>query len=406
MKQIASVLDLRLENRSGHFVPDALAIGRALNFAGAKNRTVTDTKCRMSPDTKHWLRILPPPAEHNSKTYGWCFQLIISSREIRRLTLFISQQLYILSRDSDHVVVHLDWISTPQLIAIALGITLFKIANFFRYSDAGSIQCMLWLHAHAPGDITPTAHAVIKFLEAFRVTTRISVYTKPLSAIYSARFPGRVFEIPNPLNETINRKIIEQNLGSLRRPCESQKVVCLLAGQVFPDKHYEILEAHVRDNNVPHAGVKIVLQAPQELGLKSNGDLEISNMPTGHLQEEEYVDRYLGSDVVLMPYSTAKYAYTVSGVFVDAVSLGCMPIVPLKTVMARELETFGLSQLAINWDNFSWDLVASMARNIVIKNRLNQMSLAYRERHCLPSVAAALARIIHYGESAANGVCA
>ena len=101
-----------------------------------------------------------------------------------------------------------------------------------------------------------------------------------------------------------------------------------------------------------------------------------------------------GSDVVLMPYSLGKYTYAASGVFVDAVTLGCIPIVSLHTVMASELAEFGLSKLAVNWSDFSWDFVTSVARDVVIKHRLNDMRLAYRERHCLPSVAAAVSRII------------
>jgi hypothetical protein len=145
--------------------------------------------------------------------------------------------------------------------------------------------------------------------------------------------------------------------------------------------------------------IKIQLRAPRELGLRSiSSQVEIVVTPSGHLSEQDYVTPFLSSDVVIMPYLASEYAYSGSGVFVDAVTLGCMPIVSKRTTMASELVKFGLSELTVYWDtDFSWDFVAGVAQDVVIRHKFCKMTLAYRAKHCLPSFAEAIAKNIYMG---------
>ena len=235
----------------------------------------------------------------------------------------------------------------------------------------------------------------MQLLTVFRVLTRISVYSPTLATLYSTRFPGQVIELPMPINETINRVNVEDDLSCQRRRHEG-KVVCLLAGQVYDAKGYEIIAKLLSTANYDFmdAGIEIQLSAPPGLLRSISNRVEIVERPFWQ-SEQEYVSTYLTSDIVLMPYMASKYAHSTSGVFIEAVILGCIPIVSKHTTMASELGKFGLSELALDWNtDFSWDFISSVAQDAVVKDKFNKMALAYRKRHHLSSVAAVVSNII------------
>jgi hypothetical protein len=188
----------------------------------------------------------------------------------------------------------------------------------------------------------------------------------------------------------INKGCINFMRSNRRR--DHGKVVCVLAGQVFDHKGYEVFEK-LRCADFHNARSKIRMLVPEGIGF-SRKDVEVVETPSGQLSEEEYANKFLTSDAVLMPYKVAKYRYSVSGVFVDAVTLGCLPFVSRHTTMAEELQKFGLDELAVDWDEFSWDFVVSITQNAIVKVKFDKMSLAYREQHCLSSFASAISRVL------------
>jgi hypothetical protein len=392
MKRSVTVLDIILTYRSGHFIPSALATERAARYTGAKYIAITDTKCPNAAETNHWLRILRPFDHHKNTINGWRAPKIF--RGIGQAWM-LNRQLAKASRRSNRVVIHLDCFTTRQLSVVALALTSFKVCSaLYRPTEA-----MLWIQIHGKGDITALGLIPMQLLTVFRIPTRISVYSPDLADLYSARFRRQVIEIPMQISETINRIVVEGSKCDSRcqRRRDEGKIVCLLAGQVIPDKRYEIFEKLLctANSDLANAGIKIQLRVPQGLGLRGISDrVEIVETPSGQLSEQEYVSMYLTSDVVLMPYTASKYGYSSSGVFIDAVTLGCIPIVSKHTTMASELEKFKLSELSVDWDTFSWDFIASVARNEVVKDKFHKMSLVYRKTYCLHSVADVVSKIL------------
>ena len=360
-----TVLDVILEYGSGHFVPTALAIERAVQSTGARHIAITGTQCRKTRETAHWLRIVPI-FPHENRTAEWRAPIVFLQilGEIGHLAWIINRQLAKASRGSDRVVIRLDWILTRRLSAIALALISFKLANFLNSVLTKPTQPMLWLHIHRKGDMTPLRLFLMKLLRAFRIPSRVSVYSPALSELYSAGFPGHVAEMPgSPVNSTISKMIAEENF--CRASTNNGTIVCLLGGQISSEKGYTVFRRLLltRKDCTTEAGVNIQLRAPKELGLRSAcSQIEIVEMSSGYQSEQDYVHGYLTSEFVLMPYRE-NYRYAASGVFVDAVTLGCMPIVSKQTTMARELIKFGLDELVIDWETgFSLDLIASVAR--------------------------------------------
>src|SRR5262249_46641960 len=120
MDRSITVLDIVFEYRTGHFIPEALAIERAVRYAGADYIAVTETQCPKTAETSHWKRILPPFIQKNG---------IIGIRSVLKCILEIANLAGTLKSEVrnaigriDRVVVHLDWFRTTQFIAVFLAL--------------------------------------------------------------------------------------------------------------------------------------------------------------------------------------------------------------------------------------------------------------------------------------------
>jgi hypothetical protein len=321
--------------------------------------------------------------------------------EISRWAWILKRELGIVSKRSNRVVVHLDWFGPLHLMTVAIALTSFKLTNFVRFSFRRPTEMMLWIQMHSRREYKISERVPMLLLRVFRIATTISVYSPGLARFYSARVRGHVIEVSGPpINETINKMVSEENIGyarSLGRD-DTEKLVCLLAGQVTPGKRYEIMERllSTATRDLANTGIKIKLRVPRGLQVHNMSDrVDVLETDSGLLTEQEYVSGYLTSEVVLMPYVASRYGDEASGVFIDAVTLGCMPLVSKHTTMASELEKFGLGELAVDWDSdFSWKFIVSVAQDAGVREKFNKMSLMYRKRHSLPSFAAEVSRII------------
>ncbi len=69
---------------------------------------------------------------------------------------------------------------------------------------------------------------------------------------------------------------------------------------------------------------------------------------------ESYWDTLRSADALLLPYSPERYQRRTSGIFVEAIFLGKIPLVMKDTWMAEELRQFDLQELIVNWDSPSF----------------------------------------------------
>ena len=104
-------------------------------------------------------------------------------------------------------------------------------------------------------------------------------------------------------------------------------------------------------------------------------------IPT-EIAREEYVHWMNRAGLVLLPYSSNNYAFRTSGIFVEAVSMGAIPVVSQQTWMAYELKKFDLDELAIDWNQEKLiDLLRAIRSNDRVLAKLEQMSAFYRDFH-------------------------
>lgn len=106
------------------------------------------------------------------------------------------------------------------------------------------------------------------------------------------------------------------------------------------------------------------------------------------LSREEYVIQMKKSDLILLPYSGKDYSQRTSGIFVEAITLGAIPVTTKGTWMAYELQRFDLAELIFTWEEPKiLDQLCNLLINQEVKNKLEKMQLAYEKFHSLEGFA-------------------
>ena len=112
------------------------------------------------------------------------------------------------------------------------------------------------------------------------------------------------------------------------------------------------------------------------------------------LTAKEYYDSLERSDVVLLPYDQ-KYARRTSGVFVEAILAGKIPVVKEGSWLSHELKRFDLTELIVDWeDPLFFTNLFPLLQNEKILARLEKMQQAYVSFHGEKNFAESLRALI------------
>lgn len=102
------------------------------------------------------------------------------------------------------------------------------------------------------------------------------------------------------------------------------------------------------------------------------------------LSREEYEREMERSNIILLPYDPSVYQKGTSGIFVEAVVAGKMPLVKEGSWLAYELGKFGLNELIVDWKSptFFSDARALFEKQET-REKLQAMRRAYVQFHSL-----------------------
>jgi len=171
---------------------------------------------------------------------------------------------------------------------------------------------------------------------------------------------------------------------------EPGEIVCWWPGAPRGEKGLASIQALAAAQ--PPAGIapmRVVVS--EETQLPQAHGVRVERVPA-RLDELEY-DRWLATaDVVLLPYAPDRYRHSTSGIFVEAVVGGCVPVVSRGTWMAHELVRHDLAELAIDWGDAARVLkcIDAFARDAGVRAKLDAMRKHFAGYHCERSYAAAL----------------
>ncbi|MEW6540783.1 MAG: hypothetical protein AB1402_04090 [Bacillota bacterium] len=106
-----------------------------------------------------------------------------------------------------------------------------------------------------------------------------------------------------------------------------------------------------------------------------------SELIPDYLSRRDYEMRMMESDIVLLPYDKEAYRESTSGIFVEAIVAGKVPLVTSGTWMAKELERFQLEELVFDWSSEGiLETVSKLSENqnmIVKLKRMRESYIAY-----------------------------
>ena len=108
-----------------------------------------------------------------------------------------------------------------------------------------------------------------------------------------------------------------------------------------------------------------------------------------NLSERDYIKNLQSCSVALLPYfggNNQQYHLSSSGIFVDCLAAGVLPLVSKGTWMETELKRFCLEELIVNWDKYNnfYDLlklIQSLLKSQETINKLNNMRSNYCNLH-------------------------
>ncbi len=119
-----------------------------------------------------------------------------------------------------------------------------------------------------------------------------------------------------------------------------------------------------------------------ELVAVRSSELKNAHLIKDYLTREEYLFYLERSDLVLLPYDPLVYQKGTSGIFVEAVCLGKMPLVKEGSWLAYELRKYELDELIVEWqDPDFFTKLEELYASENVRKKLSWMSSEYNHFH-------------------------
>ena len=187
-------------------------------------------------------------------------------------------------------------------------------------------------------------------------------------------------------NKLLNKKVTTLPIPLNLEPLSDEKPRRIIwwPGSPREDKGLSrILEMLNRTQYI--SDVKFILSLDVKKYLTSS-KVEI-NFIESILTTEMYINTFQMTQYVILPYKKNRYSESTSGIFVESILLGCIPIVEWGTWMAQELERFALMELIVDFEYFHLsDFIATVEKNFSnINNKLKSMQRSYKQFHKVDS---------------------
>lgn len=114
-------------------------------------------------------------------------------------------------------------------------------------------------------------------------------------------------------------------------------------------------------------------------------DLKLTFLPS-ILDNNDYVDTFYSIDIVLLPYHGMTYKRQTSGIFVEAVCYGAIPVTSPDTWMANELQKFDLTELILKWNEVDiWKILFEIKQSKIVEKKFQAMREEYKKFHSISS---------------------
>ncbi len=326
---------------------------------------------------KEWEKILP--SHHLLYKKGLIpriTRLVLNSIAIRR---FVHKKF-----SSDRNIIFIESFDPSFLFALVVALPLLHRKNmevWLLYRSQKSCEGV-------KGILYKYLIGYIRFLVGVE-SLKILADSKLLVKWFSSFFQQKAHLVPIP----------HTNFSShLSEPKKRDHIVCWIPGRQNENAYNRNIIRHL--SKLRHSGkFPLLLVIGEQSKLQSiEGGINVRFVPNV-LSSSEYQYWIQECDIVLLPYDPALYMKNTSGVFVECVCAGKIPIVTRRTWMASELSQFDLGDLALDWS--TPDLLAKIeviSGSLEISKKLSRLRETYLPFHNEENFAKYLRNIAYFSK--------
>lgn len=351
-----------LKNKVGHIHSYNLAVAQAVKCNGWNYKALIAKSCEIDDlPYDHEQLFLSSNWEKNRALFHKIIKPLFSIGKLYRFLRGLETQNSILFMES------------------------FFPGHFFAFFLAllfvGKKFTFALLHRYSPKDPKYTVvyhiYACLQWLVKNKIRLVLLTDTDSLAREQQACFKRKVHLLPIPLHMTPYPKY------------EGKKLICWWpGGSVRTDKGLETickLSSMLRYSNE----MQLVMAENAKPHLSCLHDA-LHFLPK-NLSEEDYEKWMHKAHLILLPYLPGLYRERSSGIFVEAICAGAIPVTSDDTWMASELKRFDLQELLMNWQSptLVQDLIA-LSLNKDMQTKLAKMRTHYLLTHSIKNFGAVL----------------
>jgi len=196
--------------------------------------------------------------------------------------------------------------------------------------------------------------------------------------VYVLPIPHTFQELPNPF------------------PKDKGCIICWWPGIPRSEKGLDII--HRLTQTIELGADNFIIVVSEDSGLKAvPGGPKIQLI--GRLSDLEYRRWMAICDIVLLPYDPQVYRCRTSGIFIEAVLAGRMPLIRKESWMSGELQSFNLGELDFDWDSPGiFSRLRQLLNDLEIKRKLAEMRSSFSDYHSVAGYTKVLSEIISLSE--------
>lgn len=359
-----------LKSERGHFFNYHRAVNQAAELLGWRYVVAAPRTNSITDWPTHWQKCLEDP----NPTFkpSWLSLLFTKRRYRKSLSSYLKHH----SAPQGRNIVFAEYISLRQFRPLVSALARRPSKNLSFW------MLFRFVPQKLPGDMEGFRRCMKTIIWLLgRENVRILVDTQDLVKHYEEFLDLPVHVMPIPHTSEV---LAEET----SRP--THKLICWCRGLPKPNMGVEVIEKLLNTPNALAGKVKLLF-SEKALDHKPLGALTEFEILPEVLPQHDYMACMRDSDFILLPYSPKAYNGNSSGVFVEAITYGKIPLVTDGTWTARELRQYDLECLIIDWKRP--DLAAEIVRiseDRSIRTRIETMQQAYQKYHCVESFAKAM----------------
>jgi len=227
--------------------------------------------------------------------------------------------------------------------------------------------------------------AILAVCRAYQVLTR------RLTVLTDSTLIAQELEPKLGRNITVVPIPVEALPVAVYRKPEANVLRAIWPGAPHAAKGRDVVKRLLRER--PPAGVEVVLRCRAHSDfVQHERGIQWQELPPA-LTREGHVDSLSNADVVLLPYDSLSYRTRTSGLLVEAILCGSVPLVSDNTWLADQVYRLGLGELVMNWTNAGvWARVWGLVNDPALRSKLDRARQSYRETHSIAAFAAVIER--------------